>query len=225
MKKEMKLFLGFKAQTNTKRDLKYIQGAIRGSLISYQLCVVLNRLLYPLRLDADIALCGGGGAVLQQPLDKGDIVAVILVNLRGIPLAEAVGADVRVAQIITDNVELLPNGALGDREDIIGVADGIAQAVVLNILLNHQRHREDPVLSGLLFYHFQAVAVAIPNNIARPQPENVADAQAQVCFQNQGRSNPFIGAAAAKALLHIVDDFLVLLLCQSLGFLVHSYLQ
>ena len=36
----------------------------------YQLRMILNRLLYPLRLDADIALRGGGGAVLQQPLDK-----------------------------------------------------------------------------------------------------------------------------------------------------------
>ena len=31
----------------------------------YQLCVILYSLLYPLRLDADITLGGGSGAVLQ----------------------------------------------------------------------------------------------------------------------------------------------------------------
>jgi len=52
-----------------------------------------NRLFYPLRLDADVALCDGGGAVLQKPLNKGNVEAVVLVNLRRIPFAEAVSAD------------------------------------------------------------------------------------------------------------------------------------
>ena len=33
--------------------------------------MVLDSLLYPLRLNANIPLCGGGAAVLQQPLHKG----------------------------------------------------------------------------------------------------------------------------------------------------------
>ena len=38
--------------------------------------MVLDSLLYPLRLNADISLCGGGAAMLQQPLHKGNIVTV-----------------------------------------------------------------------------------------------------------------------------------------------------
>ena len=65
--------------------------------------MVLDSLLYPLRLNADIPLRGGGTAVLQQPLHKGNIVAVILVNLCCVPLAEAVGAYVGIVKIITDD--------------------------------------------------------------------------------------------------------------------------
>ena len=35
----------------------------------YQLRMVLDSLFDALRFDADIALRGGGGAVLQEPLD------------------------------------------------------------------------------------------------------------------------------------------------------------
>lgn len=187
--------------------------------------MILYRLFNPLQLNADIALGGGGGAVLQQALDKGDIITIILVNLRGIPLAETVGADTLIAQIITDDGKLLLHRPFRNGEDNIGVADAVAQTIVLDILLNDHRHGEDSALSGFLLHHFQTVAVSIPDDIARPQLQYIADAQAQVSFQHQSRRYPFIGAATAKALLHIVDDFLVLLLCQSLGFLVHSYLQ
>ena len=54
-------------------------------------------LLYPLRLNPYIPLRHGGGAVLQEPLDKGDIESAVFVNLRCIPLAEAVGADALIA--------------------------------------------------------------------------------------------------------------------------------
>ena len=47
----------------------------------------------PLRLNADIALSDGSGGVLQQALDKGDVITVGLVDFRSIPLAETVSAD------------------------------------------------------------------------------------------------------------------------------------
>jgi len=58
--------------------------------------VILNCLLNSLRLNTDIPLRGGGGTVLQKPLHQGNIEAVGLVYLRGIPLAETVGADALV---------------------------------------------------------------------------------------------------------------------------------
>lgn len=74
---------------------------------SYQLRVALNRGLYPLRLNTDIPLRHGGGAVLQKPLDQGDVIAIRLVNLGGVALAEAVGADPLIAQVITGDGKLL----------------------------------------------------------------------------------------------------------------------
>ena len=63
--------------------------------VSQQLCMILNGLFDALWLNADVPLRGGCAAVLQQSLHKGNIVAVIFVNLRSVPLAEAVGADIR----------------------------------------------------------------------------------------------------------------------------------
>ena len=58
-----------------------IIGRARGSHLSlflYQFRVPLNRLLYPLRFDPNISLRDGCGTVLQEPLDKGNVIAVIL---------------------------------------------------------------------------------------------------------------------------------------------------
>lgn len=79
-----------------------MQGAPSGTLFLYQLCMVLNGFLYPLRFNTDIALRGGGGTVLQQALDEGDIIAIVLVNLCGIPFTKTVGADALEPQIVTD---------------------------------------------------------------------------------------------------------------------------
>ena len=54
----------------------------------------LNGRFNPLRLNANVTLGDGGGAVLQKPLDKGNVVAVGLVDFRSIPLAETVSTDV-----------------------------------------------------------------------------------------------------------------------------------
>ena len=88
--------------------------------------MVLNCLFNPLRFDADVSLGSGGAAVLQQTLDEGDVITIVLVNLRGIPLAEAVGADSLIAQIITDDGKLFLNCSLRDGEDDIGMTDGVA---------------------------------------------------------------------------------------------------
>ena len=71
--------------------------------------MILNSLFDPLWLNADVTLCGGGTAVLQEPLDKGDVIAVRLVDLRCVPLAKTVGADPLETQIVTDDCQLLLN--------------------------------------------------------------------------------------------------------------------
>ena len=58
-----------------------------------KLCVSLNGSFNSLRLNSNVTLRDGGGAVLQEPLHKGNVVAVGLVDFRSVPLAKAVCAD------------------------------------------------------------------------------------------------------------------------------------
>ena len=127
--------------------------------------MILNGLLDSLRFNADIPLRGGGAAVLQQSLDKYDVIAIVLVNFGGIPLAKAVGTDTVKAQVIADDVQLLLNRARSDGEDDLCPSDAVAQAVILNVLVKHQRDSEDPVLSCFLLHNLQAVTITIPHNI------------------------------------------------------------
>ena len=57
--------------------------------------------------------------MLQEPLHKGDVIAVVLVNLSSIPLAETVSADALIAKVVADNSKLLLNGSLCDRENAL----------------------------------------------------------------------------------------------------------
>jgi len=68
--------------------------------------MILNCLLNFLRLDADITLCGGCGTVLKKPLYQCYVKAVCVVDFRCVPLAEAVGTDTLVPQIIADKLQL-----------------------------------------------------------------------------------------------------------------------
>lgn len=60
-----------------------------------------NSLLNLLLLNADISLRHGGGGVLQELLHQGNVIVAVFVDLRGIELPEAVGADACIAQVIT----------------------------------------------------------------------------------------------------------------------------
>ena len=71
--------------------------------ILQKICVILNRLFDSLWFDADVTLRGGGTAVLQEPLDKGDVIAVCLVDLCCVPFAKTVGANSLVTQIVADD--------------------------------------------------------------------------------------------------------------------------
>ena len=55
--------------------------------------MILNGLFDPLRLNANVPLRSGGAAVLQQPLNQDDVIAIGLVDLCGIPFTETVSAD------------------------------------------------------------------------------------------------------------------------------------
>ena len=111
----------------------------------------LNSLFDSLRLDPNVPLRDSGGAMLQESLNQSNIIAVFFVYLRSVPLPEAVSADPLKAQVVAHDTELLLHGPLGDGENQIVAADIVAQAVVLDILLDHQRDSEHAALAGFLF--------------------------------------------------------------------------
>ena len=191
----------------------------------YQLRMSFNRLLDPLGFDADVALRDGCAAVLQQTLDKGDVKAVVLVDFRSVPLAEAVSADSLIAKVITDAGQNLLHFPRRDGENQITVTDAVAQTVILDVLLNHERDREIASLSRLLLDDREAEASAVVHNVTGTQTHDVADAQAEVPFEHESRGDTLIGTAAAKAFAHGRDDFFILLSRESGCFLVHFSLQ
>ena len=65
--------------------------------------MTLDGLFKLLLLDADVPLRDCGGAVLQELLDKDDIVAVVIVNLCCVELAEAVRADILAVPQVGEN--------------------------------------------------------------------------------------------------------------------------
>ena len=195
------------------------------AFLLYQFRMSFNRLLDSLRLDADVALRDGCAAVLQQTLDKRNVEAVVLVDLRGVPFAEAVSADALIAEVITDAGKDLLHFPRRDGENQITVSDAVAQTVILDVLLNHERDREDTLLSRLLLDDGQAEASAVVHNVTGTQTHDVADPQAEVPFEHERRGDTLIGTAAAKAFAHGRDDFLVLFRRESGCFLVHFSLQ
>jgi len=186
--------------------------------------MLLYGIFYALRFDANVPLCGGGAAMLQQSLNQDNIIAIGLVDLCGIPFSEAVGADILIAQIIADDPKLLLDRALRDWKDDVRSSDTVAQAVVLDVLVEHQRDGENPALAGFLLHDLQPVTVAIPDDIAQSEFQNVADPKPQVALQNQRRSDAIIGSAARETFPHGLNDLFVLLCGQCFCFLIHSLL-
>lgn len=187
--------------------------------------MVLNGYFDPLRFDADVTLSNGGGTVLQESLDKGDVISAGFVNLCGVPLAETVSADALETQVIANDGKLLLNCAFCDGENQIFFDNAVPQTVILDVLSDDQGDSEDTPLSCFLFHNFKAETITITNDVTGAEFYDVADPQAQVSLQDKGGGDALIGATATESLFHGLDDFFVLLCGESLCFLVHSRLQ
>ena len=135
------------------------------------------------------------------------------------------GADALIAQIIADASKDFLHFPCRDGEDQLRVLDPIPQAVILDVLLNHERDCEDALLPRLLLHDGETEPSAIIHDIAGAELHDIADPQPQVAFQYESRCHPLIGTEKAAALLHGRDHRLVLLCGQSRRFLVHDTLQ
>ena len=187
----------------------------------YQLRVSLNGSLYPLWFHANISLSDRRAAMLEKPLDKRNIITITFINLGGIPLPEAVCADALISKNITDKGKLLLYRPLCQRKYSLCGLDGVAQAIILNILLNNKGNGEHTLFPCFLLCNLQAVAVAVVHNVGKPQIQDIGNPQAQVSFQNKRCRHSVIRSAGDSALAHSLDDFGVLFGGQGFRFLVH----
>ena len=144
----------------------------------------LDGLLQLLLLDADVALCHGGGRVLQELLDKGDIVPAILVNLRGIKFTKAVRADAVIAKVVTDELQVLLHGALRQGEDDALRWNPVVEAVAADELIQRQGNGECPCLFRFLLHNGKTVTLSVLYDVGKSQMDNVRDTQAKIRFKD-----------------------------------------
>lgn len=97
--------------------------------------MVFNGIFQFLRLDANIVLGHSSAAVLQQLLKQRYIVAAVLIDLRGIELPKAVGADTHDTKIVADGLQMLLNGPFRYRKKTLRTANAVIQTVAADELV------------------------------------------------------------------------------------------
>lgn len=77
----------------------------------------LDGLLHFPWLDANVPLGDGSATVLEELLHQGNVIVAVLIDFSGVVLPEAVSADVPIAQVVTDGLEMSLDRPLGHREN------------------------------------------------------------------------------------------------------------
>ena len=129
----------------------------------------LNGILHLSLLDADVPLGYGSAAVLEELLHQSDVVMTVFINLRGIILAETVGADPRIPQIVTHRFQMPLDRSLRHWENPLLLRDAVVQAVAPDELIEGQRNGEHPGLPGFLLRDSQAVALPVLDDIGEAE--------------------------------------------------------
>ena len=205
-------------------NLAYKNNAIDafGDAYEYLMTMYASSPLNFLLLDTDISLRDGGGAVLQELLDEGNIVVAVLVDFRGIKFSKTMGTDALQAQIVTDHLQLLLDGSGGNGEDKSIWGNVVVEAIAAYELIQCNGDGERSGLSGFLFDDGETIAFTVLDDVRKMQAHDVRDTQTEIGFQHECRCCPVIGSTPGKALPHGADDFPVLFSGQRNGFSVHQ---
>ena len=108
-------------------------------------------------------------------MDKDDVMTIPLVNICSIPFAEAVSADVGIAENVTDCFQIaldLPH--MDWKQKSIG-GDLFRSGVIAEKVVNIIGYGERPPLPRLFLGDVQTVAVSVSDDVTKPQPEDIPD--------------------------------------------------
>ena len=169
-----------------------------------------NRLFHLLIAHADVAPGDGWAGVLQKPLDKHDVMSVVVVNARCIPLAEAVCADVLIAQMLTHQLEVVLDLAYRDGEQKGAVRNPVRVCIGSQEAVDLIWDSELAALARLLLHHVQAVSAAVLHDVGHMQAQNVSHAHPKIRLGCEDRRHSGIRAAIPKASQKGLDDVAVL---------------
>lgn len=187
--------------------------------------MTLDGLFKLLLLDADVPLRDCGGTVLQELLDKDNIVAVVVVNLSCVELAEAVRADIlAVPQVGANALQPLLHSSLGDWKYPCFGSYIVVEAIAADELIKGKGHGKGSGFLCLLLHNGQAISISVMYDISKAQFNDIGNAQSKVGFKYQGGCDALIWSASGKALLHGGNDCLVLFSGYSDVFLFMGYL-
>ena len=183
--------------------------------------MVLDGLLYLPLLDSNVSLRNCGAAMLQEMLDKGNVIAAVPVNLSGIEFSERVCPYVLDAKVVADDMKLFLYCPFRQREDYFCWGDMVFKAIELDELIQRHGNSKASCFARFLLADGKAISVPVFHYVVQMEPQNVGDTQPQISFQHESGSYTVIGSAASEALTHGRDDFLVLLKGQCYGSFVH----
>ena len=143
-----------------------------------------NGFLKLLLLDADVPLCDCGGTMLQKLLDENDIVAVVIINLRRIELAEAVRADIlAVPQVGANALQPFLYSSLSDGEYPCLGSYIVVEAIAADELIEGKGHSKGSGFLSLLLHDGQAISISVMYDISKAQFDDIGNAQSKVGFE------------------------------------------
>ena len=135
--------------------------------------------------------------MLQKLLDENDIVAIVIINLRRIELAEAVRADIlAVPQVGAYALQPFLYSSLSDGKYPCLGSDIVVEAIAADELIKGKGHGKCSGFLCLLLHNGQAISISVMYDISKAQFNDIGNAQSKISFEYQGSCDALIWSAS-----------------------------
>lgn len=176
--------------------------------------MVRNRAFDTLIADANVSARDRRGRVLKKFLNEDDVMPGRVVDVRGVPFAERVGADVGIAEVVADGLQILLNGAFRYGEQPLVSRQAAFCGVVAEEGVDLFGDGESAAFARFLLDDVEAKSATIAHDVRQFQLQNIAHAHSEIGLCGQNRRDAGIGAEGRRTRLHGADDVLILVGCE-----------